>query len=53
LAPVPTAEPQAKEVLQTLGAVEQSDGASSRLNDFAPPFPVSRSSSIFHPPRVG
>jgi len=50
-APAPTAEPQAKEVLQVPGAAEQPDGAASRLNDFTPPFPIRRSSSIFHPPR--
>jgi hypothetical protein len=51
-APAPTAEPPVKEVLQTLDAVEQSDGSSSRLSEFTPPFPVGRASSIFHPPRA-
>jgi hypothetical protein len=54
LAPVTPVGPQAKEVVQCLGAVGADDdprGAFDR--DPASPRPVRRPSSVFHPPRVG
>jgi hypothetical protein len=52
LAPVSTAGPHGKEVVQTLGSVEPSDRASSRLCDSISPRPIRRASSVFHPPRA-
>jgi hypothetical protein len=51
-APVSPPGPHGKEVVQTLGSVEPTDSASSRICDFISPRPIRRASSVFHPPRA-
>lgn len=54
LAPVTVAGPQVKEVVHNLALVGAPDGLRPPFNrDLTSPRPISRASSVFHPPRRG
>jgi hypothetical protein len=52
-APVVTPSSTAKEAAHALDVIEFSDGTSSYPDPLHSAHPISRASSVFHPPRVG
>jgi hypothetical protein len=52
-APAPTSGPQGKEAAVAAGSADERDGASARAPDPVPGSLVRRTTSIFHPPRLG